>query len=280
MRDFQVLFDNGERSELLDPVLARYGKLGFPAAPAGRPWIYWNFVQSIDGVVSLGGADASGADIAQSEEDRWLMDLLRAHADAVLLGMGTLREEQRLGRPRPRGPVFRILDPELLGVRAKLQRRRERNIFVTARADFQLKDFAAFDGEYVDATIVTTGEGARRLEAQKHPAVEILAARADAKGGVEMKSAMEVLHARYGLRHLLGEGGPGLYAAMLQAGLVDEKFLTVAPLEVGLQGPEGVRPTMLPKVGFGKEDAVHWTWLSCRRVGDHQFHRLRRKGIC
>ena len=280
MRDFQVLFDNGERSELLDPVLARYGKLGFPAPRAGRPWTYWNFVQSIDGIVSLGGNDASGADIAQSEEDRWLMDLLRAHADAVLLGMGTLREEQRLGRPRPRGPVFRILDPELQGLRAKLQRKRERAIFVTARADFQLADFAAFDGEFVDATVVTTEEGARRLEAQKHPSVEIVAAARDENGGVSMPSAIQKLHARYGLRTLLGEGGPGLYSSMLRAGLVDEKFLTVAPLEVGLQGPEGPRPTVLPHIGFSKQEAVRWTWLSCRRVGDHQFHRLRRKGIC
>lgn len=280
MRDFQVLFDNGERSEVLDPVLARYGKLGFPVAPSCRPWIYWNFVQSLDGVVSLGGAEASGADIAQSEEDRWLMDLLRAHADAVLLGMGTLREEQRLGRPRPRGPVFRILDPELQGLRAKLQRKRERAVFVSARADFQLADFAAFDGDTVDVTIVTTAEGARRLEAQRHPAVEILAAKEDAPGRVDMQSAVAALHARYGLRYLLGEGGPALYSSMLQAGLVDEKFLTVAPLEVGLLGPDGMRPTMLPHVGFGKQEAVRWTWLSCRRVGDHQFHRLRRKGIC
>ncbi len=280
MRDFQVLFDNGERSELLDPVLARYGKLGFPTPPAGRPWTYWNFVQSLDGIVSLGGKEASGADIAQSEEDRWLMDLLRAHADAVLLGMGTLREEQRLGRPRARGPVFRILDPELLGVRAKLQRKRERAIFVTARADFQLADFAAFDGEFVDATIVTTEAGARRLEAQKHPQVEIVAAAEDARGGVDMTSAIKLLHARYGLRTLLGEGGPSLYSTMLQAGLVDEKFLTVAPIEVGLQGQDGVRPTVLPHVGFSKQDAVRWTWMSCRRIGDHQFHRLRRKVIC
>ena len=87
MRDFEILFDHAERSELLDPVFARYGRLGFPAAPADRPWIYSNFVQSIDGVVSFLGVDGSGQDMSQSAEDRWLMDLLRAHADAVLLGL-------------------------------------------------------------------------------------------------------------------------------------------------------------------------------------------------
>ena len=90
MHDFQIFFDHGEHSDLLDPVYSPYGKLGFPAAPADRPWVYANFVQTLDGIVSLLGVNASGADIAQSEEDRWLMDLLRAHADAVVMGLGTL----------------------------------------------------------------------------------------------------------------------------------------------------------------------------------------------
>ena len=45
--------------------------------------------------------------------------VLRANADAVLLGVNTLIEETLLG-PRPRGPVFRIMDPELRRLRQKL----------------------------------------------------------------------------------------------------------------------------------------------------------------
>src|SRR3569832_2300330 len=103
MRDFQILFDHGEHSALLDPVYSSYGRLGFPGPPPDRPRTYANFVQTVDGIASLLGPDPSGGDIAQSAEDRWLMDLLRAHADAVLLGMGTLKAARRLGRPRPRG---------------------------------------------------------------------------------------------------------------------------------------------------------------------------------
>ena len=111
MRDFQILFDHGEPAEFPDPAFAPYGEIGFPPAPPDRPWIFANFVQTLDGIVSLLGAESSGSDISQSPEDRWLMDLLRAHADAVLIGMGTLRAETALGRPGPRGPVFRIADP-------------------------------------------------------------------------------------------------------------------------------------------------------------------------
>ena len=35
----------------------------------------------------------AGSDISQSAEDRWLMDLLRAHADAIIMGVNTLVEE-------------------------------------------------------------------------------------------------------------------------------------------------------------------------------------------
>ena len=285
MRDFQVLFDvlfdHGEGSGAPDPAMARYGKLAFPPPPPFRPWIYANFVQTLDGIVSLLGDEASGADIGGLPEDRWLMDLLRAHADAVILGMGTLRAEQRMQRPRSRGPVFRIVDPELQQLRARLRRGRQRNVLVTARAAFQLSDYAVFDGQHVDATVLTTHAGARNLDSQRqsHPAVDIVAV--DPAGDcVDLPQAVAALQQRYGINYLLCEGGPSLYSGMLTAGLIDEKFLTVSPLEVGALSAHGPRPTVLPGVGLSKQDAVHWRWLSCRKVDDYQFHRFRREASC
>src|SRR6266567_2791371 len=166
MRDFQVLFDHGEHSALLDPVYSPYGRLGFPEPPAVRPWVIANFVQTVDGIASLLGLNPSGGDIAQSVEDRWLMDLLRAHADAVLLGLGTLKTEQLAGRPRPRGPVFRIVEESLQQLRAKLHRGPERNIFVSGKGDFNLSDYAAFDGDKVEPYLLTTAAGAANLAPQ------------------------------------------------------------------------------------------------------------------
>jgi riboflavin biosynthesis pyrimidine reductase len=279
MRDFQVLFDHGEPSELPDPTMALYGKLGFPAPAGDKPWVYANFVQTLDGVVSLLGDEAGGADISELPEDRWLMDLLRAHADAVILGMGTLREEQRMGRPHARGPVFRIVDRGMQQLRTKLRPGKERNVLVTARADFQMSDYAVFDGKHVNVTVVTTLEGARRLAAQResHPWVDVIAVETGRSEGVDLRKAVEALHERYGVRYLLCEGGPSLYSGILLAELIDEKFVTVSPMEVGRLSPHGPRPTVLPNVGFSREDIVRWEWLSCRKVGDYQFHRFRRK---
>src|SRR5690242_17361178 len=109
MRPFEILFDLAEPSPIEDAAYAPYGKLGFPAPPASRPWIYSNFVQSLDGIASFKGRHATGADISQSLEDRWLMDLLRVHADAVLLGINTLLDETQLAGGR--GPVYKIDDP-------------------------------------------------------------------------------------------------------------------------------------------------------------------------
>lgn len=288
MHDFQILFDHSERSDLLDPVYSPYGKLGFPNPPPDRPWIYANFVQTLDGVVSLLGENASGSDIAQSEEDRWLMDLLRAHADAVLLGLGTLVLEQRLGRPRPRGPVFRIMDPTLQQLRAKLRRGPERNIFLTRSGELKLADFAVFDGDRVDAAIITTERGAEKLLPQTatHPHVRIIVAGNDR---VDLPAAMQVLRKEFGIKFLLCEGGPQLYGSMIRADLIDEKFLTVSPLDVGQQIPPSqkqvpweqpaIRPTIFSGEGFTKERAARWQWLSCRKVGDWQFDRYRRSRV-
>jgi len=293
MRDFQVLFDHGERSALLEPEMARYGKLGFPACHGSRPWIFSNFAVTMDGLVSLLGDESGGGDIARLPEDRWLMDLLRANADAVMLGMNTLREETRLGRPRPRGPVFRIVDPAMQQLRKRLRPQRERNILVSARGDFKMSDFAIFDAATadvngVDVTILTTHEGADRLARQpnRNPKVDILgvdALDADTKDpGVDLPLAMSVLRDRYAIEYLLYEGGPSLYSQLLLAGLMDEKFVTVAPIEAGQRVAEGLRPTMLPEVGLRRDEAICWQWLSCRKLDNYQFHRYRRlcDGIC
>lgn len=286
MHDFQILFDHGERSELLDPVYAPYGKLGFPQPAGERPWVFANFVQTLDGITSLLGRDASGQDIAQSEEDRWLMDLLRAHADAVLMGLGTLQLEKNLGRPRPRGPVFRIIEPTLQQLRAKLRRGVERNIFVTGSGRIQFSEFAVFDGDRVDTAVITSPEGSQNLLAQResHPHVKIIVA--GHGNTVDLGAALRELRSAMGVRYLLCEGGPRIYSALLRDGLLDEKFLTVAPLDAGQVLPQEqaavswdqplIRPTIFSGHGFTKEKVVRWSWVSCRKVGDLQFNRYRR----
>ncbi len=284
-----MLFDRAEPSAIDDPANAPYGNLGFPAAPVGRPWIYTNFVQSLDGITSLLGKYSSGGEISQSSDDRWLMDLLRAHADGILMGMNTLREEQRQRGPDSRGIVFRVADPALQELRRKLGKARERNIFVTSATNLELARYKVFDGDVVDAAILTSPAGAGRLRAQgSHPQVVIIAA--GDGGSFDLAQAIARLREELGVQHLLCEGGPTLYGSLARADLVDEKFMTISPIEVGQVVPPEQerlaseqtipvlrRPTTFGGPGFTHDNLTRWQWLSCRKAGDHQFIRYRRK---
>ena len=108
---FEVLFDHAEASAIDDRPTRPMAISVFLPAPAARPWIYTNFVQSLDGITSLLGKYSSGGEISQSRDDRWLMDLLRAHADGIVMGMNTLREEQRLRGPAVAASSFRLPIP-------------------------------------------------------------------------------------------------------------------------------------------------------------------------
>ena len=97
MEQITTLLDRNRRS--IEPVLPEDltilygGDLRFPEHD-DRPYVIGNFVSTLDGVVSFevpgksGGGDISGF----NEADRFIMGLLRASADAVIVGAGTLRE--------------------------------------------------------------------------------------------------------------------------------------------------------------------------------------------
>jgi hypothetical protein len=105
-----------------------------------------------------------------------------------------------------------------------------------------------------------------------------------------LSHAVRHLRAEMNVRYLLCEGGPTLYGNMARAGLIDEKFVTVSPVEIGLFAPPQqepmptgnsslpyLRPTTFMAPGFTHENAPWFRWMSCHRAGDHQFNRYRRK---
>jgi riboflavin biosynthesis pyrimidine reductase len=97
MKPITTLLDRDNTSEhaVLPEELARLynGDLRF-LSHEDRPYVIGNFVSTLDGVVSFeipgksGGGDISGL----NEADRFIMGLLRAGADAAIVGSHTLRE--------------------------------------------------------------------------------------------------------------------------------------------------------------------------------------------
>src|SRR5215211_7184073 len=94
LRPLEPLFQAAELPEFDLPTgLAETygGPLGFSV-----PRLYANFVASLDGVVAIPGEIQSNRMIsAHSEADRFVMGLLRACADAVLVGAGTMLSSPR-----------------------------------------------------------------------------------------------------------------------------------------------------------------------------------------
>ena len=192
-------------SELLAEVRPR------ERAPADRPFVFVNMVSTLDGRAQVRGRTRELGD----EADLEMLLELRALADAVLIGTGTLRAE---GYARLVGSEQRRARREAAGLAAD----------PTAVLLSRTLDLPWDAGLFADAgqpVLVYTGaegeapETAAPVEIVRLPEPSPAAALADLR--------------RRGIAALLCEGGPTLNSALLGAGLVDELFLTLAPLITG-----------------------------------------------
>lgn len=226
--------------------------------------IYSNFVSSIDGVATLGSTPSAGSVISgRDQADRFLMGLLRACADAVLLGAGTLRATP--GHHWTAEHIFPSLAGQFAELRRRLGRDPQPRLFViTNSGDIDPRHPALMGG----ATIVTTPGGAAGLRGKLPPSCDVLENRHT--GGVEMAEVAAALRERgYGV--VLTEGGPTMMGQLIAASLLDEVFLTVSPVIAGRD--EEQRHGMVAGVELLPNRGVWSKLLSVRRHGEFLFLR-------
>jgi riboflavin biosynthesis pyrimidine reductase len=232
------------------------GGLGIAA-----PCLFANFVETIDGVVAMPELERSNALVADgSDADKFVMGLLRACADAVLIGSGTLLASPK-GRWRPEGVYPRAAD----GFAAL----REQWGMAERPAVAVVSTGASLDPNHPvlqEAVVLTTTVGAERLE----PILPDVVAVNDGDW-VDLRAAVNVLRER-GHARILSEAGPHVFASLLADDLVDELFLTVSPVLAGrnvvgkrLGLVEGVE--LLPQVRRGGR------LVGVRRSASHLFLR-------
>lgn len=236
----ETLYDGSTGTELpLPSQLARfYGSLRFPLR-AYKPYVLANLVTSLDGVVSLGiEGKAGGKEISGSNvQDRALMGVLRAVADAVVVGAGTLREGK--GAALTAAGVFPPLADAYATLRQSLNNEASPlAVIVTSSGDLDPSLHLFHRGQ--DVLVVTTHEGARNVRKLGLPS-QVRVAEAEAEEGDEEGSipARAVLDAIARVRKcalVLVEGGPHLLGGFLAGKLVDEQFLTLSPQIVGRDG--------------------------------------------
>lgn len=259
----------------LDPLELLFSAPGLPEYPLpasleklyGGPFglaeelVYSNFVTSLDGVAVVG--PSSGSKLSgKSHADRFVMGLLRAASDAIVIGSGTLS-----GSPGhvwtaehiypPQAAPFRELR-RLLGLPV-----RPTLVVVSGSGKVDL----GHPGLAWPGVLLTSDQGRERLGAASHHQVLSLGP------GSEL-DAVRVIDAvrRAGHRMVLTEGGPHLLGQLVKAGQVDQLFLTVSPLLAGR--PEaGGRPGFIDGVDLLGDLPMWLELLSARRHGSHLFLR-------
>jgi len=179
-----------------------------------------NMISSLDGAISVKGRSG----LLGGPGDKEVFDVLRSLADVIVVGAGTARAE-RYGPAR---------------VSAEHQaRRRARGqtavppIAVVTRSchlDWSSPFFTDAEARPIVVTTADADEEARRRAIAVADVVDA------GTGDVDLATAFVALSAR-GARHLVVEGGPGLNAQVVAAGLMDELCLTLSPRLVAGDGP-------------------------------------------
>ena len=123
-----------------------------------------------------------------------------------------------------------------------------------------------------EVRLVTTPDGAVHARGMGLPrSVEIVVAgEADR---IDQRALLAALAERH-LDLVVCEGGPRLLASLLEAGFVDELFLTLAPQLAG-RSPDVGRLALIESVAYDVADAPWAELASVMRTGDHLFLRYR-----
>jgi len=254
------------------------GDLRFPTVSEARPYVIANFVSTLDGVVSFnipgqsGGAPISGS----NEEDRFIMGLLRASADAVLVGSGTA---DAVGPEHLWTAEFIYPDASDLYKhyrKALLEAPRPLIVILSGTGRLDLSR-AVFHTPAVNVLIMTTEGGREALEsggAESLVSTEVRVQPA-AEGRIAPAAILNILREDFGVAMLLVEGGPSLFGNFLACGFVDELFLTVAPQIAG-RARNHPRPALVSNAEFTPATAPWLELLSVRTAGDHLYLRYRK----
>jgi riboflavin biosynthesis pyrimidine reductase len=229
-----------------------------------EPCVVANFVESLDGVVAVPRLPRSHAVIGdESEADRFVLALIRACADAVVVGSGTL-----LASPKGTWRIDRAYPPAADAL-AELRARRGRSeqplvVAITTGASLDPAHPVLESG----ALVLTTKGAAARLRPALPGAAEVVAV--NDGDTVDLARALDLLRDR-GCLVVLTEAGPSMFGSLVASRLVDELFLTVSPVLAGRGAT--ARLGLVEGVELVPQTRIAGRLRSVRTHGSHLFLR-------
>jgi riboflavin biosynthesis pyrimidine reductase len=163
-----------------------------------RPWTRVLFVATADGATQ--GADGLSKSISNDADQR-VFQTLRDLADVIVVGAGTVREEEYEPNPKPLVVVSRSGE-----VPESLQKGDLSKVYLATGSE----------AEHMEAALELLGDRVLVLGKESPDLTQLRAALVD-----------------LGLTDILCEGGPSLAGDLFSQGLADELALTVVPRVVG-----------------------------------------------
>jgi diaminohydroxyphosphoribosylaminopyrimidine deaminase/5-amino-6-(5-phosphoribosylamino)uracil reductase len=207
------------------------------AATSGLPLVTYKAAVTLDGKVAAAGGDARWV---SGPESRRRVHAMRAAADAVMVGAGTVRRD----------------DPELT---VRLVKGRDPvRVVVSNDGNLSLDGKLVRTAHSVPTVVLATHAASATRDALEKRGVEVLE-----MGDEGLRRGLGLLAER-GLLDVLCEGGPGLAASLVAEGLVDRLVLFVAPLLVGRGAPDLIAAPAVSAMA----DATRLTNMRWETVGD------------
>ncbi len=220
-----------------------------------KPFIFINSAMTVDGKTST--LERRQVRIS-SQEDMEVVDKLRAESDAVLVGMNTLLTD----------------DPKLTVKSGRLREERLRNSLPENPMKVAV---GRIDSVNLDSEFLNYGNAEKIFFATRDSdtwKIDELRNMADVYVSIHDEIdpcfIAETLHG-LGVKKLMVEGGAETNYRFLKAGLVDEIYVTVAPMIFGGRNA----PTLVDGAGFMEDEALKLKLLSMNRDGDELLLKYR-----
>ena len=191
-----------------------------------RPFVTLKYAQSIDGRIATESGDSKWI---SGDQERAVSHALRAHCDAIMVGIGTvLTDDPELTVRMVDGasPIRVVLDTRLrTPPEAKIVNDKAATLIFTTR----------------DAHA-----GSVELLRRTGTAIHVVDR---GRGGIDIPAALLHLK-RIGVQSLLVEGGAGVITSLLSHAVVDRMIVSVAPKILG-RGTEGIGDLSISQVAEG-----------------------------